>query len=105
MQNSRLAVADWSNLQQTEVRIMKNTKYLECFPQNVSFSSLFTGYITVLLYKLFLPMQIETKTGKKDAVIILRLTPEQKERVHQAATENGRSVSEIIRELLTKKFK
>ena len=84
---------------------MKKTKYLECFPQIVSFSCLFTGYTTVFLYKLFLPMHTERKTGKKDAVIILRLTPEQKERVHQAATENGRSVSEIIRELLTKKLK
>ena len=50
-------------------------------------------------------MQQERRHGKKDAVIILRLTLEQKERVHQAATENGRSVSEIIRELLTKKLK
>lgn len=51
-------------------------------------------------------MHSQTKIdSRKKAVIILRLTPEQKVRVHQAATENGGTVSEMIRELLNKKLK
>lgn len=48
-------------------------------------------------------MQQENKSnGKKDAVIILRLTPEEKQKAHQVATESGATVSGMIRELLKK---
>lgn len=40
---------------------------------------------------------------KKDKVIIVRLTDEQKEQATRIATERGATVSELIRSLLDKK--
>jgi len=49
-------------------------------------------------------MHAETKANsKKDAVIILRLTPELKQKAQQIATESGANLSGLIRELLKKK--
>jgi antitoxin component of RelBE/YafQ-DinJ toxin-antitoxin module len=40
---------------------------------------------------------------RKDKVIIVRLDAEQKDQAERIATENGATVSELIRSLLSKK--
>lgn len=55
----------------------------------------------VFTNKNIVPMQNDKK--RKDKVIIVRLTDEQKDQANRIAAENGATVSELIRSLLSKK--
>jgi len=73
------------------------------FPQIVSFFQEKHAPIPLPLYKPFTKSVSMHSKKKKDQVIILRLTAEEKQRAAKLATKRGATISGLIRSLLEKK--